>query len=66
DNFENWWDAEGDSAARPSIWNSHETFHRMWRLYLQACAADFAVGDSQVWQFVFAKGHLPDGYNGIR
>lgn len=33
-----------------------ETFIRMWRLYLNACAASFNVGNIDVHQFVFTKG----------
>lgn len=33
-----------------------ETFIRMWRLYLNACAASFHVGNIDIHQFVFVKG----------
>jgi cyclopropane-fatty-acyl-phospholipid synthase len=61
-NFETYWSNSQGEAHRPQIWGSEETFYRMWRYYLLSCAADFAIGDSQVWQLVYAKGHLPDGY----
>ena len=59
-NFEEYWATT--NATRPRIWGSEDAFHRMWRYYLLSCAADFKVGDSQVWQAVYAKGHLPEGY----
>lgn len=62
ENFEAYWHSADCSADRPSIWGSEDAFYRMWRYYLLSCAADFAVGDSQVWQLVYAKGHLPNGY----
>ena len=33
-----------------------ETFIRMWRLYLNACAASFNAGNIDIHQFVFSKG----------
>ncbi|MGI9476954.1 MAG: cyclopropane fatty acyl phospholipid synthase [Hyphomicrobiaceae bacterium] len=62
DNFEAYWSNPDTSGRRPRVWGSEEVFYRMWRYYLLACAADFAVGDSQVWQLVYAKGHLTNGY----
>ena len=62
DNFESYWSGAAVKAVRPQVWRSEKVFYRMWRYYLLSCAADFAVGDSQVWQLVYAKGHLPDGY----
>lgn len=61
-NFEAYWSGPLVKAVRPQVWDSEDVFYRMWRYYLLGCAADFAVGDSQVWQLVYAKGHLPDGY----
>jgi cyclopropane-fatty-acyl-phospholipid synthase len=37
-----------------------ETFLRMWRLYLNACAASFHAGNIDVHQFVFSKGLAKD------
>jgi cyclopropane-fatty-acyl-phospholipid synthase len=62
-NFEAYWASTIGQDHRPKIWGSEETFYRMWRYYLLSCAADFAIGDSQVWQLVYAKGHLPCGYS---
>jgi len=33
-----------------------ETFIRMWRLYLNACAASFNCGDINIHQILFTKG----------
>ena len=62
DNFEAYWSNPDIRHSRPQVWESEDVFYRMWRYYLLACAADFAVGDSQVWQLVYAKGHLSSGY----
>lgn len=62
ENFESYWSTSLCEGHRPQVWGSEETFYRMWRYYLLSCAADFAIGDSQVWQLIYAKGHLPDGY----
>jgi len=42
------------------------TFFRMWRYYLLSCAASFRAGQNCVWQIVFSKGGLPDGYQPVR
>lgn len=53
--LENW--AENFEQALPEIINSKdETFARMWRLYLNACAASFNCGNMDVHQFLFTKG----------
>ena len=61
-NFESYWSGSATNAKHPQVWGSEDVFYRMWRYYLLGCAADFAIGDSQVWQLVYAKGHLPNGY----
>ncbi|MDP3948527.1 MAG: cyclopropane fatty acyl phospholipid synthase [bacterium] len=43
-----------------------ERFHRMWNYYLLACAAEFRSRDSQLWQIVFSKNGIPEGYKSIR
>jgi cyclopropane-fatty-acyl-phospholipid synthase len=52
-------------------WNSlkkhyDQTFYRMWRYYLLACAGAFRARDIQLWQIVFSKGGVINGYNSIR
>ena len=37
-----------------------ETFIRMWRLYLNSCAASFHVGNIDIHQFIFSKGLADD------
>lgn len=42
--------------------NKDEVFIRMWRLYLNSCAASFHTGNLDLHQFLFSKGptnHLP-------
>jgi cyclopropane-fatty-acyl-phospholipid synthase len=39
-----------------------DMFYRIWKLYLQGCAAAFRVDRMCVWQFVFSNGGLPGGY----
>ena len=64
-NFETWWETSVESE-RPRIRGSQEMFRRMWRYYLLSCAASFATGYNEVWQFVYARGHLPEGYEAVR
>lgn len=37
-----------------------EAFIRMWRLYLNACAASFSAGNIDIHQFIFSKGLAND------
>lgn len=39
-----------------------ERFRRMWNYYLLTSAAIFRARHTQVWQIVFSKNGLPDGY----
>lgn len=43
-----------------------QTFYRMWKYYLLACAGTFRARDIQLWQIVFSKGGIVNGYNSIR
>ncbi|WP_088187949.1 cyclopropane-fatty-acyl-phospholipid synthase family protein [Desulfosporosinus sp. FKA] len=53
--LEHW--AQNFEKALPIIrGNKDETFIRMWRLYLNACAASFHSGNIDVHQFIFTKG----------
>lgn len=53
--LENW--AENFENSIPAISKmKDETFIRMWRLYLNACAASFQCGNIDIHQFVFSKG----------
>lgn len=53
--LENW--ADNFENSIPIISKmKEETFIRMWRLYLNACAASFNAGNIDIHQFVFSKG----------
>ncbi|AHE66087.1 cyclopropane fatty acyl phospholipid synthase [Legionella oakridgensis] len=39
-----------------------ERFYRMWTYYLLSCAGGFRARGMQLWQIVFSKGGLDDGY----
>ena len=43
-----------------------ERFYRMWTYYLLACAGTFRSRRNQLWQIVFSKTGLKDGYSPIR
>lgn len=66
ENFEAYWSSEERGEECPTVWGSPDVFYRMWRYYLLICAAEFSTGGSQVWQSVYAKGHLENGYQGVR
>lgn len=53
--LENWADNFENSIPIISKMKD-ETFIRMWRLYLNACAASFNSGNIDIHQFVFSKG----------
>lgn len=53
--LENW--AGNFENALPEIRKTKdETFIRMWRLYLNSCAASFNCGNVDIHQFLFSKG----------
>lgn len=43
-----------------------EAFYRMWKLYLQGCAAGFRSDLLRVWQFVFSRDGYSGGYVSVR
>jgi cyclopropane-fatty-acyl-phospholipid synthase len=43
-----------------------ERFLRMWRYYLLSAAGTFRARDIELYQFVFAKGGVPGGYESVR
>lgn len=57
-NFEDSWPALAEKYD--------ETFHRMWRYYLLACAGAFRSRVNQLWQIVLSKQGVPGGYKSIR
>jgi len=43
-----------------------EKFFLMWKYYLLSCAGTFSARKNQLWQIVFSKNGVPDGYAAIR
>lgn len=43
-----------------------QKFYRMWKYYLLSCAALFRARRGQLWQVIFSKYGVPEGYNSIR
>lgn len=43
-----------------------ERFYRMWTFYLLSSAGSFRAREMQLWQIVFSKKGLSNGYQGIR
>lgn len=43
-----------------------ERFYRMWKFYLQACAANFATRGIQLWQVVLSKRSAEWDYRSVR
>ncbi len=61
------WDANF-CRAWPQLQESYDQrFYRMWRYYLNVCAAAFRVRNLQLWQFVLSKpGRRLQSYNAAR
>jgi cyclopropane-fatty-acyl-phospholipid synthase len=54
-------------TAWPTLGGRHdERFHRMWRLYLLASAAEFKLRKLQLWQLVLSPNGVPGGYRAPR
>ncbi len=56
------WAANFEKALPEISKNREASFIRMWRLYLNSCAASFNSGNIDIHQFVFTKGindHIP-------
>lgn len=58
DNLERYW--KEIQAFDPEKYN--ERFFRTWRYYLLSSAAGFRARKIQLWQFVFSKNGMEDGY----
>jgi cyclopropane-fatty-acyl-phospholipid synthase len=43
-----------------------ETFYRMWKYYLLACAGSFRARKNQSWQIVLSKKGVAGGYASVR
>lgn len=50
------WAANFENVVPEIAKSKDETFIRMWRLYLNSCAASFRAGNIDIHQFVFSKG----------
>ncbi|OGD67559.1 cyclopropane-fatty-acyl-phospholipid synthase [Candidatus Berkelbacteria bacterium RIFCSPHIGHO2_12_FULL_36_9] len=46
--------------------NYDERFYRMWKLYLLGCAGSFRARNIHLWQIVFSKNGIKNGYQSIR
>lgn len=54
-------------AAWPELEADYgETFFRMWRYYLLACAGSFRARKNQLWQIVYSPNGIPGGYRAPR
>jgi cyclopropane-fatty-acyl-phospholipid synthase len=56
------WDANFERNWAHLKTQYDETFYRMWRYYLLACAASFRSRSMQLWQIVFSKQGIRGGY----
>ncbi len=54
------WAANFENALEEISETKDETFIRMWRLYLNSCAASFNCGNIDLHQFLFTKGPVND------
>jgi len=55
------------SNAWPELEKKYgERFGRMWNFYLLSCAASFRARTNQLWQIVFSKDGVIDGYHCMR
>ena len=41
-------------------------FYRMWKYYLLCLAGSFRARNIQLWQIVYSKKGIPDGYDSVR
>lgn len=46
--------------------NYNKRFKRMWEYYLLSCAGSFRADKNQLWQIVFSKNGIKEGYKSIR
>lgn len=54
------WSINYENAMPQIIQMKDEAFIRMWRLYLNSCAASFNAGNIDIHQFLFSKGIADD------
>jgi len=43
-----------------------QRFYRMWNYYLLSCAGAFRSRENRLWQIVFSKNGVKDGYDAVR
>ena len=43
-----------------------QRFYRMWTYYLLSCAGHFRTGEGGLWQIVFSKNGIKEGYKSVR
>jgi cyclopropane-fatty-acyl-phospholipid synthase len=54
-------------AHWPEIAAKHgDTFYRMWKYYLLACAGNFRARGIELWQIILSKNGVPGGYRSVR
>lgn len=58
DNFNKSWPQLADDYGK--------TFQRMWNYYLLSCAGSFRAREIQLWQVVFSKNGVAQGYASVR
>jgi cyclopropane-fatty-acyl-phospholipid synthase len=56
-----WWE-RFDATWEQLKGKYDDVFYQMWKLYLQGCAGGFRANRMRVWQLVFSRGDLPNGY----
>ncbi len=60
-----WWN--NFSSKWPELKHDYdERFYRMWKYYLLSCAGLFRARKAQLWQVVFSKQGVRDGYKSVR
>jgi cyclopropane-fatty-acyl-phospholipid synthase len=61
-----WW--RNFEKSYPTLDQKHydKRFYRMWKFYLLACAANFAIRNLQLWQIVLTKPGAHSGYRSVR
>lgn len=60
------WNRSFEAAARSGRITCDDRFHRMWRFYLLTSAASFRNRKLQLWQCVFSRDGLTEGYRAVR
>ncbi len=77
--LEDWHNFGSDYDKTLMAWHKHfvdnwneikkqydDKFYRMWIFYLLSCAASFRSTNNQLWQIVFSRSGVPEGYKPVR